>query len=151
MTENIHATGVSINGYGVLLTGESGAGKSDLALRLIDRGAKLISDDRIIVEPKEPLPLLHGAPNISGQIEVRGVGILNVPSVSAIPLRLVIALDQPIERLPAKGRTQSIAGFDIPWLVLSAFEASTPVKIERALKMLVDAGIVPVATASRSE
>ena len=149
MTETIHATGVSIGGYGVLLTGASGAGKSDLALRLIDRGARLICDDRVIVEPSHPLPLLHSAPNIAGMIEIRGVGIMALPHVDAIPLRLAVTLDQPVDRLPPEGRTQSIAGFDIPWLVLSPFEASTPIKIERALKSLVDAGVVPVATAIR--
>lgn len=156
MTRTIHASAVAINGYGVLLTGKSGSGKSDLALRLIDRGATLICDDRVIVEPGQPLPMLHSAPNIAGKLEVRGLGIIDMEHVEAIPLRLVITLDQLPERLPLEGRTQSIAGFDIPSLVLSAFEACAPIKVELALKLalklapksLVDGGIVPVATAS---
>ena len=146
MTERVHATAVSLGGHGILLIGASGSGKSDLALRLIDRGARLIGDDSIVVDPADPLPLLYGAANIAGQIEVRGVGILRLDHVDAIPLRLAVTLDQPPERMPPDGRTISIAGFDIPWIVLSALEASTPVKIEYALKSLVDGGVVPVAS-----
>ena len=68
----LHATAVSINGYGVLLLGPSAAGKSDLALRLIDRGAMLISDDAVPVVIGASGPELHSARNIEGRLEVRG-------------------------------------------------------------------------------
>jgi serine kinase of HPr protein (carbohydrate metabolism regulator) len=74
----IHATCVAIGGQGVLIMGPSGIGKSDLALRLIDRGATLVSDDYTEIELVEGA--LTGRPpaTIAGKIEVRGVGIVTM-------------------------------------------------------------------------
>lgn len=104
----LHATAVSINGYGVLLLGPSAAGKSDLALRLIDRGAMLISDDAVPVVIGASGPELHSARNIEGRLEVRGIGIVSVPHVACAPLRLVIELAESVERSPAEGRCTNI-------------------------------------------
>jgi serine kinase of HPr protein (carbohydrate metabolism regulator) len=133
--ELLHATAVAINGEGVLLSGPSGCGKSDLALRLIDRGAVLISDDSVFVESGEPLPILRTAPNIAGMIEIRGVGIMKMPFADGVALRLAVQLDQQPERLPLEGLTTDIAGHDVRCLMLSAFEASAPLKIEQALRL----------------
>lgn len=146
--ELVHATAVAIDGSAVLIIGKSGSGKSDLALRLIDRGALLISDDIVQVDGTAVPPTLHPAPNIAGKIEIRGVGITTAPHVEDIPLRLVVNLDAMVERLPSGRQTHSTAGFDIPTVNLVAFEASTPIKIEYALRSLVDAAIFPVATQS---
>ena len=146
--EMVHATAVAIGQSGVLIIGKSGSGKSDLALRLIDRGATLISDDIVQVDGTAVPPTLHPAANIAGKIEIRGVGITSVPHVEDIPLRLVVNLDCPVERLPRGRQTHSTAGFDIPTINLVAFEASAPIKIEYALRSLVDAAMFPVATQS---
>jgi HPr kinase/phosphorylase len=129
----IHATALSIHGHGVVLIGPSGSGKSDLALRLIDRGALLISDDAVIVERSESGPILRCAPNIQGKLEVRGLGIIAMPFVDAVPLRLCVDLAPTPERLP-DAPVMTFAGFDVPFLALSAFEASAPLKVELALR-----------------
>jgi HPr kinase/phosphorylase len=146
--ETVHATAVAINKSGVLLIGKSGCGKSDLALRLIDRGATLISDDIVLIDPATTPPTLHVAANIIGKIEIRGIGIFAVPLIGNIPLRLVANLDAQPERLPDEPPSYPLLGFDIPSINLVAFEASAPIKIEYALRSVVDGAILPVATLS---
>lgn len=133
--ELLHATAVAINGEGVMITGASGSGKSDLALRLIDRGAVLISDDGVLVEAGDTHLTLRTAPRIAGMIEMRGVGIVKMPFADGVPLRLVVDLDDAPERLPPGNLSTSIAGHDIACLKLNPFEASAPLKVERALQM----------------
>lgn len=143
MTEKIepgmlHATAVAINGAGILLLGPSGSGKSDMALRLIDRGATLISDDGVLVEAGDPFPLLRTAPNIAGMIEIRGVGIVKMPFADSIPLNLAVALADILERLPPPEQSKSIAGSEIPFVRISAFESSAPIKVEQALRLALE-------------
>jgi serine kinase of HPr protein (carbohydrate metabolism regulator) len=132
--ERLHATAVAIDGLGVLLLGRSGAGKSDLALRLIDRGAVLISDDGVLVDAAGPVPLLRTAPNIAGRIEMRGIGIIMMPFADEIPLHLAVQLDIAPDRLPPENQTMTVAGADIRSIALSAFEASAALKVEQALR-----------------
>lgn len=141
-----HATAVSIQGCGVLLLGPSAAGKSDLALRLIDRGAFLISDDVVPVVVTPSGPELRAAPNIEGLLEIRGVGIVPVAHAPAAPLRLVVELTAPVERLPIEGQSMDIAGFATPLAKIRPFEASAPLKVEYALRMVIDAGPQPMAS-----
>jgi serine kinase of HPr protein (carbohydrate metabolism regulator) len=142
----LHGTAVSINGNGIILLGPSAAGKSDLALRLIDRGAFLISDDvvPIIIGPSGPE--LHSAPNIEGRLEVRGIGIVPVAHVKSSPLRLAVELADPVDRLPDDGQCTDIAGFAVPFVKILPFEASAALKVEYALRMIVDAGTQPMAS-----
>ena len=133
--ELLHATAIAINGEGILLSGPSGSGKSDLALRLIDRGAVLIGDDGVLVEPGQPHPILRTAPNIAGMIEMRGVGIVKMPFSDGVPLRLVVLLADEPERLPPEGFSTRIAAHDIACLKLQPFEASAPLKVEYALRI----------------
>lgn len=141
----LHATAIAIDGNGVLLLGPSGAGKSDLALRLIDRGAKLVSDDAVPVDCSGASPILTAAQNIQGKLEVRGIGICAVSSAASAPLRLAVELDSKVERLPSPGRTTTICGYDVPLVSLAPFEASAPIKLECALRSVVDADLWPVA------
>ncbi len=147
----VHATAVAINKYGVMLIGQSGSGKSDLALRLIDRGATLISDDIVLIDLSKTPPTLHPAPNIIGAIEIRGIGIISLPYADDIPVRLVVDLDAKPARLPEERQSYSLLGFDVPSINLAAFEASAPIKIEYALRSLVDGAIFPVATLNTTD
>ena len=132
----LHATCVAIDGRGVLLTGRPGSGKSDLALRLIDRGARLVSDDGTVVEARAFRLFACAPATIVGKIEVRGLGILEVPAVDQVPLCLTVALDRTPPRMPDDPLpTDMIAGLTLPALALAPFEASAPVKIEQALLM----------------
>jgi HPr kinase/phosphorylase len=142
----LHGTAVSINGNGVILLGPSAAGKSDLALRLIDRGALLISDDVVRVIVGLSGPELHSAPNIEGLLEVRGIGIVSVAHVANSLLRLAVELADPVDRLPDDGQCTDIAGFTIPFVKILPFEASAALKVEYALRMVVDAGTQPMAS-----
>ncbi len=147
----LHATAVAIDGNGILLLGPSGSGKSDLALRLIDRGAVLISDDVVSVETGDGKPALAAAPNIYGKLEVRGLGICDVESVHSAPLRLAVELVLGVERMPLSDTTVDIAGFRVPAVALVPFEASAAIKLEYALRAIVDAGRWPVARSDSCE
>lgn len=133
--ELLHATAVAINGEGVMLIGPSGSGKSDLALRLIDRGAVLISDDAVLVNTNGMHPILQTAPNIAGLIEMRGVGMVKMPFVDGVRLHLAVKMGLDGERLPLEAQTMDIAGFKVDFVTVSAFEASAPLKIEQALRL----------------
>ncbi|HVU20842.1 MAG TPA: HPr kinase/phosphatase C-terminal domain-containing protein [Rhizomicrobium sp.] len=116
---------------GVLLFGKSGSGKSDLALRLMVLGAKLVSDDRteLFVESGK---LCARAPKpIKGLIEARGVGIVALPHAAKARVALAVSLELPRSRLPLREFYK--APFDlsrpVPLIRLAPFEASTPAKI----------------------
>jgi HPr kinase/phosphorylase len=132
-TTQIHATAVAIDGRGVLLLGPSGAGKSDLALRLIDRGARLIADDRVDLARDGTSVTLSAPARIAGLLEVRGLGILRYPCVAA-PLTLAVELvaAETVERLPERD-AELFCGMAIPILRLAPFEVSAPIKVELAL------------------
>jgi serine kinase of HPr protein (carbohydrate metabolism regulator) len=132
-SETLHATAVAIDGRAVLIEGESGAGKSDLALRLIDRGATLVSDDRTLVV-RSGSALVARAPTAqAGRIEVRGVGIASVPHVAEAPVALLVRLDREPPRMPER-RRRTIAGIEVRMLVIDPRPASAPIAIEIALR-----------------
>ena len=102
---NIHASCVELNGVGVLILGKSGAGKSDLVLRLIkSQDATLIADDRTDLIIKNNRVTASCPQNIQGFLEVRGIGIIELPFKQEITIDLVVELVDDldkIERLPS--------------------------------------------------
>ena len=128
----LHASAVAIGGRGVLILGASGRGKSDLALRLIDRGAMLVADDQVELANRDGRLAACALATIHGKLEVRGVGIVDL-EVAAAPIALVVDLDRPPERLP-EPRSMTIEGVALPVVALAPFDASTPLKVELALK-----------------
>jgi HPr kinase/phosphorylase len=147
MTDLVHGSAVAIHGSGVLLLGPSGSGKSDLALRLIDRGAKLICDDVVHIENNNSLPQLACAPNIAGKIEVRGIGICPIDFVDSAPLRLVVQLAQDVDRMPPEHQRITLAGYSVPMFRLPPFQPSSAIKVEWALRLVIDAGLLPMSNA----
>lgn len=135
-SERIHASCVAIGGRAVLLCGASGSGKSDLALRLIDRGAELVADDQVLLTRDGDTLRASPPATIAGKIEVRGIGILAMPHRTAMPVSLLIQLDDPIARMPLDARSRTLAGVDVPVIALAALEPSAPVKVELALREL---------------
>ena len=132
-SDRLHATTVAIDGMAVMIEGASGSGKSDLALRLIDRGAILVSDDQTLVV-RDGVTLLARAPTkIAGRIEVRGIGILAMPYVEDVPVALLVRVDGAIERMPERS-IRNIAGIDVREVAIAPFEASAPIKVELALR-----------------
>jgi hypothetical protein len=128
----VHASCVAIRGRAVLLAGRPGAGKSDLALRLVDRGAILVSDDYTELRRWGGRLLARAPATIAGRIEVRGVGIVDLEPASDVPVCLYADLEAAPERLPQPS-TIGLAGEEVPRVALSALEPSAPLKLEYAL------------------
>jgi len=135
-SETLHATTVAKNGRAVIISGRSGSGKSDLALRLLDRGFVLVSDDQTYLRVAGGKLIAAAPPTIRGKLEVRGIGIVEVASVDDVPVCLFVDLASEIERLPDEGRRRLILGTKIPLASIDALTASAPAKLEIALDLL---------------
>jgi HPr kinase/phosphorylase len=100
----LHATGVAIDGQGIVILGAPGAGKSSLALSLIALGAILISDDGLWLDTAAEPPRLERPETAHALIEARGIGLLNAgPICENAPLAIVIDLDRAEpQRLPPR-------------------------------------------------
>ncbi|MBE1236459.1 HPr kinase/phosphatase C-terminal domain-containing protein [Phaeovibrio sulfidiphilus] len=139
LPQNVHATSIGKNGVAVLFLGPSGSGKSDLALRLMDRGWGLISDDRTDLVRHENRLLARAPGVLAGLMEVRGLGVVNVPYLNSdTPVCMaveLVPLDR-VERLPEPQETV-VFGIPLPLFRLYAFEASAPLKVEKALGLVL--------------
>lgn len=128
--KRLHATSVAIEDNGVAIFGDPGSGKSDLALRLIDSGATLISDDITVFSKLEKNISLFGIENTKGLLEVREVGIITVPYVEGIKLKLVVRLtDKVIERIPKKNQI-NLLGLKFPKLEINGKNPSSVAKVK---------------------
>jgi serine kinase of HPr protein (carbohydrate metabolism regulator) len=132
-TETIHGSTVALDGRAVMITGPSGSGKSDLALRLLDRGFTLVSDDQTIVRRDGERLLASAPPQIAGKLEIRGIGIVEMERVSDVPVALLVELTSDIERLPDDSRERPILGARLPLITIDAMTASAPSKVGIAL------------------
>lgn len=132
-SETLHATTVAIDGRAVVIEGASGAGKSDLALRLIDRGARLVSDDRSLLVRIGTTLVARAPERMAGRIEVRGVGLAEVPHIAQAPVELLVRLDPDPPRLPER-RRRTIAGVEVRTLTIDPRAASAPIAVEIALR-----------------
>ena len=132
--ETVHGTVIGIDGNGVLLKGEPGSGKSDLALRFLEAGASLVADDQVVLRLNKGQVFAEAPPQLSGRMEIRGIGIVDVPAISEVCLKMVVLLSSKgeIERLP-KLESTKILGIIVPVILVSAFEASAVAKIKFAL------------------
>jgi serine kinase of HPr protein (carbohydrate metabolism regulator) len=141
--ELFHGTCVALGRRGALIRGEPGSGKSDLALRFLalptDGALKpqLVADDQVWIAANGKGTLLASPPEtIAGKIEVRGIGIVEVPYLSQAELVLVCDLvqEKDVPRMPPEPweRTE-IAGHKVPALKLAPFEHSAPLKLKMAL------------------
>ena len=131
--ETLHASTVAKDGRAVLITGPSGSGKSDLTLRLLDRGFTLVSDDRTIVRKEGERLLASAPPTIAGKLEVRGIGIVEVERVDNVPVALLLELTSDIQRLPDDSPERPVLGVRLPLINIDAMTASAPSKVALAL------------------
>lgn len=145
LTVNIHATCVCLAragrafgapaDCGILLVGQSGSGKSDLALRLIAMGAELVADDRTDLFVRRGRLYAKAPMRIAGLLEVRNVGVLELPHAHEAKVTLVARLDRAPQRFPAQKAWKAPAALRLPLkaapavLSIAAFEASAPAKL----------------------
>jgi len=122
----IHGSCVARDGAGVLIVGPSGTGKSDLALRLLGQGFVLVADDQV-----EVVDGFARAPDaLAGMLEVRGLGIVRLPYMSDVKLKIVVRLVAQSERLPRPERHDAL---NLPLVRLHAASASAPDRVALAL------------------
>jgi len=148
MTIDKHGVFVEIFEKGILLTGVSGIGKSELALELVDRGHYLIADDLVEFTVKDNELIGHCPQSLSGLIEIRGLGIINLQRLFARKvcknkqkLFLIIHLErytsskfQAINRLTCAYQEQRIHAIPVAQITL-------PVRSDRRLALLVETAV----------
>lgn len=132
----LHASCAALRGDGVLILGPPGAGKSDLVLRLMQRGWSLVADDQVDLTAEDAG--LHARPPapLRGMLEVRGLGLFrDMPVAASAWLRLVIDL-LPVGEAPPRlpePRAFEALGLRLPRIALAGHEASAPDKVVLAL------------------
>jgi len=122
----IHASCAARETAGVLLTGPAGCGKSDLLLRLLDRGFVLVADDRVDIEDGIASP----PATLAGLLEVRGLGIMRLPYLPRCRLALAVELGVAAARLPNPARHPVLG---VPSIALDPFTASAAQRVALAL------------------
>jgi len=122
----MHGSCASRSGDGVLLIGPPGAGKSDLLLRLLARGFELVADDRVEILAG----IARAAPSLAGLLEVRGLGIFQMPHVKAARLALVVELGSQGDRIPAPSRHRALG---LPLVRIDPWSLSAPERVGLAL------------------
>lgn len=145
----IHGVFLDVLGVGVLITGDSGVGKSELALELVSRGSGLIADDVVELYRLGPESIEGRCPGLLRDfLEVRGLGVLNIRTIfgeAALRprknVKLIVHLERPsgsdathLERLPLKPGTESLMGVDI-------HKVTIPVAAGRNLAVLTEAAV----------
>jgi serine kinase of HPr protein (carbohydrate metabolism regulator) len=144
--ETVHASTVAMDGRAVVILGPSGSGKSDLALRLLDRGFTLVSDDQTVVKKDGERLVASAPPNIAGKLEIRGIGIVDMDTVTNIHVALLVELTSEIQRLPDESRERPLLGVKLPLISIDAMTASAPSKVALALdRMGLKYGWVPAS------
>jgi serine kinase of HPr protein (carbohydrate metabolism regulator) len=127
MADNIHATGVVLADRGIVIAGEAGSGKTQLALALISHAranglfARLVGDDQLFLKVCHGRLLCVAPATIAGVAEVRGLGPIPLSHAAMAPVDLMVRLvgRAAAERLPVT-RTELLLGQQIPVLKLSA-------------------------------
>src|SRR5476649_2373947 len=137
----VHATCVALkvgrSWRALLLRGPSGTGKSDVALRLLEAGGRLIADDQTHLAKVGRTLIATPPQSLAGLIEVRGIGIVKLGRAQLLaraPLCLLVDLVAPaeVERLPEPVH-ETVQEIALPRLALAPFEASTVTKLRLAL------------------
>lgn len=139
------ASCVAINGRGLLIEGPPGSGKSSLALALIDRGATLIGDDGVLLEPRNGSIIAMPHPNTSGLLEIRNLGLVPMAVCAEAPLHLIIALTAQAPRYIESADQVDIEGCTMPRVLLWPDSPVLALRAEFALERFgLPPGPIPV-------
>ena len=130
----VRATGVAAGGRAVLIVGPPGSGKSTLALALIDRGATLIGDDAVALVPTASKLIAAPPPRARGLIEVRNVGLVELPCTSA-PAALLLRLDPEAQRFVEAPGRERFGPASLPAIAFDPGIAQAPIRAEWALRL----------------
>lgn len=126
----VHASCVALGGVGVLIRGDSGTGKSDLALRIIQLGGRLVADDQVFLQAADGVLYAFAPHGLRGRIEIRGVGIIERPYAHVAAVGAIVDLTSAgeIERMPEPAEIE-LAGVRLPCHRLDPFEAAAAHKV----------------------
>ncbi len=145
MSETVHGTALLFGADGVLIRGESGSGKSALALQLIRRGGRLIADDRLTLSSCHGRLVASAPSATAGLIELRGRGLVKVPHERSGVIRLVVDIvaengggdPEGLERMPeAHQLTATLLGIALPRQPVPTATERAVVLVETALGAL---------------
>ena len=148
---SMHATCIETDGMGILLLGESGCGKSSLALAMIDRPGRgcgerlletrLVADDRVLIERRGDGLLARPPGSIAGLLEVRGLGLVSAPHAPEAKIGLAVELmaAKSIPRLPEK-RELSLLGCRLAVIALDPSAPFACARLRAAVVSLKPAG-----------
>ncbi|WP_281017021.1 MULTISPECIES: HPr kinase/phosphatase C-terminal domain-containing protein [unclassified Minwuia] len=143
MSETLHGTAVALDGAAVLLRGGSGAGKSDLALRLLAEGWQVIADDRVVLSVMGTELRATAPATLAGLLEVRGIGVVRLDDaqrLEAAPLRLVVDLVPSREEVPRMPEPEIFrhAGIGTLRVRLYPFDAAATARLAMALAVALN-------------
>lgn len=146
-TDNLFGVMMNIYGIGVMITGKSGIGKSELALDLISRGHMLVADDRVDVARVHNDVICQAPSLLKKMLEIRGLGIVDVTKLFGANVYLnkceldfvikLVRLDETMEkdRLNPKTETMDVLGLDVPILVI-------PITEGKSLSVIIESAVI---------
>ena len=134
LPKRFHSTSLVVEDSGILIIGESGIGKSDLALRMIDSGAMLIADDITICKKINNFIYLFSPEETKGLLEVREIGIITVPFIENIKLSLVVQLINEENIRYPENENYLILGIKVPKIKIYGKNSSAVAKIKSKIK-----------------
>lgn len=127
-----NTSAVAIAGRVLLIEGPPASGKSSLALALIDRGAELVGDDAVQLQAEGDRLLASAPPNTQGLIEIRNVGIAELPVAQGL-VALLLSLDPKAPRFPMELASRTLEGVCVPVLPFAPGDALQAIRAEYAL------------------
>ena len=136
LPKRFHSTSLVVEDSGLLIIGESGIGKSDLALRMIDSGAMLIADDITICKKINNFIYLFSPEETKGLLEVREIGIITVPFIENIKLSLVVQLINEENIRYPENENYLILGIKVPKIKIYGKNSSAVAKIKVKLNQI---------------
>lgn len=124
---------VAIGERGLLIIGPPGSGKSSLALALLDRGARLVGDDSVLLAAADGRLIAHPHPATHGLIEVRNLGLLRFEPLDRVAVALILQLDEAAPRFIDEAEGMELLGLNLPFVRLEPWSPVQHLKAELAL------------------